>query len=40
MWSVGSRNWRTKKPKMARIMWAVWTRHESFNGDDALRFVA
>jgi transposase len=26
--------------KMARIMWAVWTRHESFNGDDALRFAA
>lgn len=26
--------------KMARIMWAVWTRHESFNGNDALRFAA
>jgi len=26
--------------KMARIMWAVWTRHELFNGDDALRFAA
>lgn len=26
--------------KMARIMWAVWTRHETFNGDDALRFAA
>jgi transposase len=26
--------------KMARIMWAVWTRHEKFNGDDALRFAA
>jgi len=26
--------------KMARIMWAVWTRHEAFNGDDALRFAA
>ena len=26
--------------KMARIMWAVWTRHERFNGDDALRFAA
>ena len=26
--------------KMARIIWAVWTRHETFNGDDALRFAA
>jgi transposase len=26
--------------KMARIIWAVWTRHEAFNGDDALRFAA
>jgi transposase len=26
--------------KMARIMWAVWTRHETFNGEDALRFAA
>ena len=26
--------------KMACIMWAVWTRHETFNGDDALRFAA
>jgi transposase len=26
--------------KMARIMWAVWTRHEAFNGNDALRFAA
>ena len=26
--------------KMARIMWAVWTRHEDFNGDYALRFAA
>ena len=26
--------------KMARIIWAVWTRHEKFNGDDALRFAA
>lgn len=26
--------------KLARIMWAVWTRHELFNGDNALRFAA
>jgi transposase len=26
--------------KMARIIWAVWTRHEAFNGNDALRFAA
>ena len=26
--------------KMARIMWAVWTRHHEFNGNDALRFAA
>jgi transposase len=26
--------------KMARIMWAVWTRHEAFDGDNALRFAA
>lgn len=26
--------------KMARIMWAVWTRHKDFNGDYALRFAA
>ena len=26
--------------KMARIIWAVWTRTEVFNGDDALRFAA
>lgn len=26
--------------KMARIMWAVWTRHDTFNGDDTLRFAA
>lgn len=26
--------------KMARIMWAVWTRKEAFNGNDALRFAA
>jgi transposase len=26
--------------KMARIMWAVWTRKALFNGDDALRFAA
>lgn len=26
--------------KMARIMWAVWTRKEPFNGNDALRFAA
>ena len=26
--------------KMARIMWAVWTRQEPFNGNDALRFAA
>ena len=24
--------------KMARIIWAVWTRETSFNGNDALRF--
>ena len=26
--------------KMARIMWAVWTRQDTFNGNDALRFAA
>jgi transposase len=26
--------------KMARIIWAVWTRHDTFNGNDALRFAA
>jgi transposase len=26
--------------KMARIIWAVWTRHQKFSGDDALRFAA
>ena len=26
--------------KMARIIWAVWTRHDKFNGNDALRFAA
>ena len=26
--------------KMARVMWAVWTRKTAFNGDDALRFAA
>lgn len=26
--------------KMARIMWAVWSRHEAFDGNDALRFAA
>lgn len=26
--------------KMARILWAVWTRKTDFNGDDALRFAA
>ncbi len=26
--------------KMARIMWAVWTRKEAFNPNDALRFAA
>ena len=26
--------------KMARIMWAVWTRHGTFNGNDAVRFAA
>ena len=26
--------------KMARIIWAVWTKHEAFNGNDALRFAA
>jgi len=24
--------------KLARIIWAVWTRGTTFNGDDALRF--
>lgn len=24
--------------KMARILWAVWTRHSSFNGDDAKQY--
>ena len=26
--------------KMARILWAVWTRQTDFNGDDAMRFAA
>jgi transposase len=26
--------------KMARIVWAVWTKQKTFNGDDALRFAA
>ena len=26
--------------KMARIIWAVWTRQNTFNGNDALRFAA
>jgi len=26
--------------KMARILWAVWTRNTEFNGNDALRFAA
>lgn len=26
--------------KMARVMWAVWTRQTDFNGDDAMRFAA
>lgn len=26
--------------KMARIIWAVWTRRDTFNGDHALRFAA
>ena len=26
--------------EMARIIWAVWSRHEAFDGNDALRFAA
>jgi hypothetical protein len=26
--------------KLARIVWAVWTREEDFNGNDAARFAA